>query len=163
MDYSGSNIIQDISEEIPNTIIYKYKTVEVQNGKQVLEIKADLAEVYNSKEETYLKNVEFYNYKDNEVNNQGKSNSAILNMKSGNAQLNGSIVIESIKDETSLKAESLNWIDEKKILSSNYDDSVLVKESDGSILQGQGFSADIKRKTILFEGKTEGKYITDEN
>ena len=163
LDYSGSNLIQDLSEEIPNTVIYKYKTVEVQNGKPVLEIKADIAEVYNSKEVTYLKNVEFYNYKDKEVNNHGKSNSAILNMKSGDAQLSGAIVIESIKDETYLEAETLNWIDDEKILSSSHDDSVLVRDSDGSSLQGKGFSADIKRKSILFEGRTEGVYTTDED
>jgi len=163
LDYSDSDIVESLSEEIPNTIIYKYETVEIQNGSPILQILADKAEVYDSKEKTYLTNVDFYNYKDGDVNNYGSSDFAILNMKSGDAELTGLIEIESVEDETSLKAKSLYWNDEDKMLTSNREDSVTVKDEDGSILSGSGFSADIKRKTILFEGKTEGEYITDEN
>ena len=163
LDYSDSDIIESLSEEIPYTIIYKYETTEIQNGSPILQIKADKAEVYDSKEETHLTNVDFYNYKDGDVNNHGSSEIAILNMKSGDAELTGSIEIESIEDETALKAKSLYWNDEEKLLTSNPEDNVTVKDEEGSTLSGSGFSADIKRKTIQFEGKTEGEYITDEN
>jgi len=163
LDYSDADLIQDLSEEIPNTIIYRYKTVEVQNGNPVLQIQADKAEIYNSKEQTFLTNVEFFNYKDEEISNHGISDSAVMNMKTGDAQLSGSIKIESLEDETYLKAESLSWIDDEKILSSNDEDYVTVKDGEGSLLKGQGFSADIKRKSIIFDGKTQGEYISDEN
>ena len=147
LDYSDAGIVETLSEEIPNTIIYKYKTVEIQNGSPILQIEADKAEVYDSKEETYLLNVNFYNYKDDKINNHGSTDFAVLKMKSGDAVLTGSIEIESIEDETSLRAESLSWKDDEKILSSEPKDKVTVRDEDGSVLSGLGFSADIKSKT----------------
>jgi LPS export ABC transporter protein LptC len=163
LDYSDANIIEDLAEEIPNTIIFQYESVEIQDGSPVLQIKADKAEVYNSREITLLTDVLFFNYKDNKIDNRGASDLAELNMKTGNAQLLGSILIESLEDEKSLSASSLAWVENEKRLSSSKDDSVTIIDSDGSNLSGLGFSADIKRKTILFDGKTKGKYTTDEN
>lgn len=163
LDYSDADIVENLSDEIPNTIIYKYETVEIQNGSPILKITADKAEVYDNKEETYLNNVDFYNFKEDEINNHGSSEYAVLKMKSGDAQLSGSILIESLEDETFLKAETLFWIDSEKRLSSNDEDYVTVKDEDGSQLSGKGFSADIKKKSIFFEGNTEGKYNSDEN
>lgn len=162
LDYSDTEIVETLSDEIPNTIIYKYETVEFQNGSPSLEIKADKAEVYNSKEKTYLTKVEFYNYKDDLINNRGKSDSAILNMKSGDAELTGSIEVKSEEDHSSLKAESLIWVDKNKNLASNPEDLVTVTDKKGSELKGRGFSADIKRKTILFEKEIEGEFISNE-
>ncbi|MBI9099011.1 MAG: LPS export ABC transporter periplasmic protein LptC [Spirochaetaceae bacterium] len=162
MDYSEADLVQNLSEEIPNTIIFKYETVEIQNGSPAMQIKADKAEVYDSKEETHLSQVDFYNYEDGEINNHGRSNSAVLYMKSGDAQLTGSIKIESTEDNSSLRAESIYWIDEKKILSSDPEDTVLVRDKEGSELTGQGFSADIKRKTITFDSKIKGVFISNE-
>lgn len=163
LDYSTANIIENLSDEIPNTIISRYETIEIKNGSPLLQILAEKAEVYNSQEKTFLTNVEFYNYKENEINNQGISTYAVLNMKTGDAQLNGSIIIKSVEDEKSLIAKSLSWKDEEKTLSSSIQDSVTVTDGNGSTLKGQGFSADIRRKSILFQGRTVGEYTTDEN
>ncbi len=162
LDYSDANLVDTLSEEIPNTIIYKYETVEVQNGSPALQIEADKAEVYNGKEQTHLTNVAFSNFIDEEINNQGRSDFAILNMKSGDAEMTGSIRITSKTDNSSLSAESLSWIDDEKKLSSKPQETVIVIDKEGSQIHGSGFSADIKRKTILFENEIEGEFISDE-
>jgi len=162
LDYSDSDLVEKLSEEIPNTIIYQYETVEIQNGSPLLQIKAEIAEVYNSKEKTYLTGVDFYNYKDDEINTRGRSDYAVLHMKSGDAELTGSIEIKSEEDDSSLEAASLTWIDSEKNLTSKPDDSVTVIDKEGSELEGRGFSADIKRKTILFENEIKGEFISDE-
>lgn len=164
LDYSDSNMAEKLSENIPNTIIYKYETIEIQKGSPVMQIKAQKAEVYNSKEETYLTDVEFNNYKDNKITTSGKSTHAVLHMKSGDAEINGSIEIISNEDESFLKAESLLWRDRDKTLSSNLQDSVTVVDKNGSKLDGFGFSAEIKRKTIFFKNEIKGEFISnDEN
>lgn len=162
LDYSDANLVETLSKEIPNTIIYKYETVEVQSGSPVLQIEADKAEFYNGKEQTLLTNVSFSNFKDDEINNQGRSDYAILDMKSGDAEMTGSIKITSQKDNSSLSAESLSWIDDEKKLSSKPQETVIVIDKEGSYIQGSGFSADINRKTILFENEIEGEFISDE-
>jgi LPS export ABC transporter protein LptC len=162
LDYSDADLAEKLSEEIPNTVIYKYETVEIQNGSPILQIKAEKAEVYNSKEETYLTDVDFYNYKNDEINTRGRSDYAVLHMKSGDAEMTGSIEIRSEEDESSLEAESLSWIDKEKNLSSFQEDNVTVIDKDGSELNGHGFSADIRRKTILFENEIKGEFISDE-
>ncbi len=163
LNYDDAILSESLSEDIPNTILYQYESVEIKNASPILRIIAEKAEVYESKEETRLSNVDFFNFKDSEVNNYGSADFAILNMKSKDANLKGSIEIESIEEESFLKAETLLWNDSEKLLSSEQDDYVIVKDKKNSTIRGRGFSADLKRKSIIFSGKTEGEYISDEN
>lgn len=163
LDYSGAGLVESLDEEIPNTIIFTYESVEIQDGSPVTKIEAEKAEVYDSKEETYLTNVHFYNFEDDQINNHGKSDYAVLEMKTGDARLTGSIRIDSTEDSSSLSAESLYWTDEDKTLTSDPKDSVLVIDKEGSTLEGRGFSAEIRRKTILFSGGIKGEFRSDED
>jgi len=160
LDYSGAGLSDSLSEEIPDMIIEDYESVEVRDGSPALRIEAGRALFYNKKEETHLSDVNFYNYDDQEVAAHGQTSKAILNMKSGDASMSGGILIESTEDESKLKAETLDWIDEEKLLSSNRIDKVYVTDKDGSRLEGSGFSADIKRKSISFEGDVTGEFIS---
>ncbi len=163
LDYSDAELLENLSENTPNTIIYNYESVEIKQGSPVLIIKADKAEMFNSIEETHLQKVDFSYFDNNEISNRGSSDNTILNMKSANAQLKGSIKIESIKEKSSLQAESLSWIDEEQLISSNIDDKVIVTDKKGSKIAGQGFSADLRRKSFFFKKKAEGQYQSNEN
>lgn len=163
IDYEGDKIVESLSDEIPNTIIYMYETVQIQDGAPVLQISADKAEVYDNKEETHFTRIDFYNFDDGEIDNHGSSNRAVLQIESGDARFDGAIVIESKKNNSFVKAESLSWLDSDKILYSDKEDFVTVVDEDGSQLAGSGFKADVKKKTILFHGKTTGAYNSNEN
>lgn len=161
LDYSDSDLTDELSAEIPDMEIFDYESVEIRDGEPALKITAGEAQFYNSKEETYLKDVQFFNYEDSEISSQGKTDSAILKMKSGDASLSGNIIIESEEDDSFLTAETLNWTDEEKRLTSEPDDQVTVKDKEGSEMKGIGFSADLKRNTIEFNGKIEGEYVSE--
>ena len=160
LDYSGAGLSDSLSEEIPDMIIEEYESVEVRGGSPALRIEAGKALFFNKKEETHLTDVNFYNYDDREVAAHGQTSSAVLNMKSGDASMSGGILIESAEDESKLRAETLDWIDKEKRLSSNHNDKVFVTDKDGSRLEGTGFSADIKRKSISFGGEVSGEFVS---
>lgn len=161
LDYSEADLTEELSEDIPDMVISDYESVEVRNGSPVLKITAGDASFYNKKEETHLSDVEFYNYDDDEITNHGKTDKAVLHMVSGDATMTGSILIESTEDDSSLEAESLQWIDNEKKLSSQSDHAVSVKDKDGSRMEGRGFSADIRRNSIVFEGEIDGEFISE--
>lgn len=158
LDYSDAGLSDSLSEEIPDIIIEDYESVEVRNGSPALKIEAGKALFFNKKEETHLTDVDFYNYDDRKVSTHGRTSSAILNMKSGDASMSGGILIESAEDDSRLETETLYWIDEEKLLSSDREDRVIVIDKEGSKLEGLGFSADIKRKSINFEGEVSGEF-----
>jgi len=84
-------------------------------------------------------------------------------MESKDAELKGSIIVESIEENSSLKTESLFWNDSLQLLSSNSGDTVSIKDNNGSLINGKGFSADLKRKSFFFKENVEGEYVSDEN
>lgn len=161
LDYSDADLTEELSEETPDMIIFDYESVDIRDGSPILKITAAEAEFYNSREETLLTNVEFNNYEDDEVSTRGVTEKAVLHMKTGDASLTGQIVIESVDDDSSLTAESLYWVDSDKTLTSSSGDKVTVIDEDGSTLEGRGFSADIKRSSIHFEGEIEGEFISE--
>ncbi|MBN2659237.1 MAG: LPS export ABC transporter periplasmic protein LptC [Spirochaetales bacterium] len=161
LDYSDAGLADTLSEEVPDIIIENYESVEVRNGSPALKIEAEEALFFNTKEETHLSGVDFYNYEDRKVSTHGKTSTAILDMKSGDASMSGGILIESEEDSSRLEAQSLNWIDDDRLLSSGRGEVVSVRDQDGSRLEGSGFSADIKRKEIIFEGEVSGEFISE--
>jgi LPS export ABC transporter protein LptC len=162
LDYSEADLSESFSEDIPDIIIEGYEAVEIRKNSPSLKIEAGKALFYNQKEETHLSDVDFYNYKDNEITSHGRTENAILKMKSGDANMSGGILIESAEDESRLTAESLNWKDQEKTLTSGLDEKVQVIDKDGSTLEGKGFSADIKSKSIIFEGEISGAFISEQ-
>lgn len=161
LDYSEADLSDSFSQEIPDIIIEGYETVEVHKNEPSLRITAGKALFYNQKEETHLSNVDFYNYRDNEISTHGRTDKAIMHMKSGDANMSGGILIESVEDESRLKASTLNWTDEEKTLTSGKDEEVTVIDKKGSSLRGKGFSANIKSKSIDFEGEISGEFFSE--
>lgn len=162
LDYSEADLTEELSEETPDMIIYQYESVDIRDGSPVLKITAEEAEFYNSREETLLSNVEFNNYEDDEISTRGETERAVLHMKSGDASLSGTIVIESVDDDSSLEAETLYWVDSEKTLTSEKTDTVTVVDKEGSTLKGHGFSADIKKSSINFDGEIEGEFVSED-
>lgn len=160
LDYTNANLAETLSSETPDIVIYGYSSVDINDGSPSLKIQASEARIYNSKEETILQNVEFFNYRNNSLSTQGQAKKASINMKNEDADLEGSILVESAEDDSFIKAESLHWVDKQKKLTSDANDVVTIQDKDGSRLSGAGFSADIRRNTILFNRGISGEIIS---
>lgn len=162
LDYSDAGLADTLAEEIPNMEIFGYNSIEIHNGSPTLKITAGEASFFNSREETRLKDVEFFNYHDGDISSHGRTDWAVLNMKTSDASLQGSILVESAENDSSIQAETLQWTEGDKTLSSGRNDSVTVRDKKGSRLSGSGFSADVKHNTILFEKEISGEIVSED-
>jgi LPS export ABC transporter protein LptC len=155
---------EELKEEIPNAIIINFSQVRVRDDGTTIEIKADRAEDYEELNHTYFKNVHFIQYdEEQEKLLEGEIEEMIYYTDSENADITGSIYIYSYKDKTSIYAENLNWLNDERILTTDINSTVILKKDDGSMVQGKGFKADLRKREFIFKSFVEGNYVEEEN
>jgi LPS export ABC transporter protein LptC len=140
--------------------------VRVRDGDPVVRFRAQLAERYENRQTMELQNFsfeQFYAHGD-EVNATGRAGSALVELESGNIQLENSIIISVDSEDITIETENLSWEDEKRILAGRDEDTVVdIQRSDGTLFSGRGFTADARSRTWAFNGGVEGIYIDTED
>jgi LPS export ABC transporter protein LptC len=159
-DYSQSELSEKMSEEIPNTILENFQHTIVQDGKPAFRLSAKRAESFDSKKETRLKDVSFVEYdsRTGEPITAGTATSAIFFGDTENAELSGSISFYSKRNESGLEGGYLYWDNAKKTLEGRRDRLITITTDDGSVIKGEGFTADARRRSMDFSGHTTGYF-----
>ena len=80
----------------------------------------------------------------------------LLISDNNDATIKGNIYGYSLKNESSVKADHLAWLDEKRELSSLEDTTVTISMDNGSLLEGEGFIADLYTNTTIFSSRIGG-------
>ncbi|WP_010258024.1 LPS export ABC transporter periplasmic protein LptC [Treponema primitia] len=154
------------NEDLPDIVMGNVEYVRVRDGDPVVRFRAQLAERYENRQTMELQNFsfeQFYSHGD-EVNATGRAGSALVELESGNIQLENSIIISVNSEDITIETENLSWEDEKRILAGRNEDTVVdIQRSDGTVFSGRGFTADVRRRTWVFNGGVEGIYIDTED
>ncbi len=145
--------------EVPDTISEGFRQVSISPEGRV-EITADRVETFSKADYTL-----FYSSSMQEHSPQGElriegsaDNLQVFGSKDGNAK--GNIRVRNIKDNAGLSAETLNWKNKERLLTS--DDTVYVESGDGLTVSGSGFKADMARESFSFAENVRGTLeITD--
>ena len=169
LDYEQAEITEELSDEIPETVLLDFTHTVVEDGRPVFIISAERAENYTERKQTVLSEVSFAEYdSDGEAVTEGVADSAIFFTDTENAELRGNISFYSAAEEGRVEAEYLEWNREERELTSNPTDPVLLENESGSRIRGSGFRADFTLKQIEFSGKTtssqsvRGTYVSEE-
>jgi LPS export ABC transporter protein LptC len=138
--------------------------VRVRDGDPVIRFEAESAERYEKPQIMRLTNFSFEQYDSHgdEVNAQGGAGRASVNLDSGNIQLEGGVSLSVGSEDITIETPALAWQDEERLLSGNEQDKVYIHRSNGTNFSGQGFSADVRRRTWTFTSAVEGTYIYDD-
>jgi LPS export ABC transporter protein LptC len=162
-DY-GEEITADDSQ--PDIVMRDVDYVRVRDGDPVVRFRAELAERYETRQVMELQNFsfeQFYDHGDG-INATGRAGSALVQLDSGNLQLEKSVMISVDSEDITIETDSLSWQDEKRILAGKENDTVDIQRSDGTLFSGQGFTAEVRDRTWTFSGGVNGIYIdTDED
>jgi LPS export ABC transporter protein LptC len=164
-DYGDVKLEDNLSEETPNSILLNFQHTVVENGKILFRLNALKASIYDTLKETRLTNVSFAEY-DPETGaavTSGRATSAIFFSESENAELSGDISFYSKRNEAGLEGGYLYWDNSKKTLEGRRDRLISILKDDGSIVKGEGFSANAKKRTFSFSGRTSGVLITKDD
>lgn len=155
-------------EEQPELIMYDVEYVRVENGKPMVQFKAERAEQYEESRTMKLSNFSFTQFNQNNDDEDtvgdttGFAGSGVINMDSKDVILDEEVFINAASEDMQISTENLNWIDKTKELNAGSTEEVFVERSDGTIIKGVGFSADLRTRTWEFSGGISGTYVHTE-
>ena len=163
LDYREALVGEELSETTPETVLVNFKYTRVRQGKELAFVEGEKGETFTKKNETVLYKVHFIEYdEEGGILNEGRANQAVYNNKTGNAEIHGSIYVYSYKEKAAITAADLNWISETKVLKGSPKEIITLKKDDGSYIEGRGFTADFKQKSISFFSNVKGQYVSKE-
>lgn len=163
LDYKGAFESEKLEEQIPDTVLINFKHIVVDDNKKVFQIEAEVAMIFKKNQLTSLTKVHFYEYDyEGKIVTEGWADNARFFRDSENAEIWGNVYFYSAKEGAEIFTPSLTWEKETKILQSKPEELVKINKDDGSFIQGRGFMADLRRKSVSFLSQVWGKIVRED-
>jgi LPS export ABC transporter protein LptC len=163
LDYGESQLADEISEDIPDSILTEVSHTVVRDNVVRFRITADRAETFADENRQYLTNVGFTEYgPDGAVRTDGTAESANFQTDTEDVELTGSLEFYSHADDAWLQADFLYWDSDERSLTSRPEDPVALEKGDGTSVVGQGFTAELDQSLIIFSGGVNGTIVDSE-
>jgi LPS export ABC transporter protein LptC len=145
-----------VESTIPEFIFYNTNLSRYENNKKTVELNAGVVEQYSNSSDTYIKDVEFKMFNDeNEVASNGKCSYLFINNDSNAYQLFDNISFSNNEKNINVFAQSLFWNSISEQLVSGIDEIVEIQKDDISI-KGKGLSLSAISDKFEFSGPIEG-------
>ena len=162
-DYEKATVDEELSEEIPDSISFKFSQVIVYEDGARIQIEAERVESYEKLDRIMAYGLHFEEYgTDGELLAEGKADKAIYDMETEDAEFSGSVIFTSIQEKATVKTENIYWEDESRKLTTPPEVLVLFERDDGSFIEGKELEADLRRMEIRFANDVRGRiYIED--
>lgn len=87
---------------------------------------------------------------------RGSADSATVDLQSYDAQLQGSVTIEKMKEQLLIEADQLRWLHEEEILVSENQAEVLITYEGNKRVRGTGLRVELATSNVTFEQVLEG-------
>lgn len=146
----------ELSETIPSSILYNVEQIQVKNGSPKAVFSAEEARVWSEQENTEMFNVQFLEFDEKRNTITDGSADYVVIGDNHDATIKGQISGYSLRNEASIQADELSWMDEDRELSSPGEKRVIISLDGGTVLEGSGFSADFFTNTIGFSASVKG-------
>ncbi len=149
--------------EAPYAVFTDYAHTVVVRGARNFELKAEKAELYDKSKRALLSEVSFAEYDPDtgDLISKGTADSAVYHTDTKDAEFEGSVSLESKRQDATLAGERLAWSDKDKRLVGGLDRTVSVGRSDGSWVSGAGFEADVRKRSFSFKESVSGTLAGD--
>jgi LPS export ABC transporter protein LptC len=163
LDYRSAELGAQGSENIPDAVISGLTYRMVKNSRLSIELEASRAEAYDSKKQTLITDARLTEFNDQgKAVTEGRADSVTYHSDTDDAEISGRVYVHSETEKGAISAESLNWKDKDKLLTTDPNELVVLKKDDGSYISGRGFSGDFKKKQMTFTGPVEGAYVYED-
>lgn len=150
-----TSIFDQSAENIPSLEVSNFTTSSYERGELRWILYSDFAQLYEQQKRTLLTNIDFKNYNEKrEVTSSAVAKKSILESDTGNIVLENDVRILNTSG-TLIEGNYFYWdSDTKKFTSPKY---VKITKKDGSVLSGEGFSANQELGDIEFRSKVKGQ------
>ena len=163
LNYSEAEMAEDLSEEIPNSIVRNYRFVDVRTGKSSLKVYASEARMYHKAHQTRLTDLFFQEINpDGEVITEGEAARATLFTQTDNVEMRGKIRFAGSAQEATITTDYLFWNNEERTLKGKPDHTVTILKSDGTRIKGKGFTAYTGSEEVTFTDEVKGVYVQED-
>jgi len=163
LDYGGDQLTDELSDDIPDTILFEVVHTIVRDGSPRFRVVADRVETYSDRDRQYLSGVEFRELNpDGTVKTSGVANHAEYRVDTEDVELTGNLMFYSEEEEAWLTADYLYWSSDARRLTSVPENPVTVRKADGTRVVGRGFVAEMSRTHIYFQDGVSGTIVEEE-
>lgn len=161
LDYSQVTVTDEMSEQIPDSVLHDFTYTVVEDGSQVYRIEAKRAEFYDADHRTLVEELGFREYDaSGALVTEGSAGITRFDTETESAELEGDLRFYSATEEATIETDYLSWDSEQKLLTGLPESRVRIAEDSGSRLEGTGFEADVRRRAVDFAGRVSGRYVT---
>lgn len=163
LDYEQISIAEEREESVPETVATDIEFTVVRSEARTFRIYASRAETYPEREEQILHGIEFEELgADGEVITRGEAERAVHDTAGDDVTMSGAVSFYSQEYEARVTTEYLFWNNEEKLLRGREDGKVRLELDSGSVVEGTGFEADMRRSIARFAESVEGVLVTDD-
>ena len=153
----------------PNIIMENTEYIRIQDGSPEIRVYAEEIRRYEAKHIMELDSFSFEQYNAAAqgqreipgINATGKAAYARMETDTGNVFMSGDVFIEVKSEDFSMETAEISWQDDERTLTAA--GLMNIKKSDGTTMQGTGFSADSRSRSWEFESGVTGSIIEREN
>jgi LPS export ABC transporter protein LptC len=162
-DYEEATVEEELSEEIPDTVMLKFSQTVVEEDGSMIRLEAEKAEVYEKQEKMIALGISFQEFNEaGELITEGKAEKAVYYTDTENAEFSGSILFFLPQEDSTLTAEAISWEDETRRLTTPPGVSVQLQRKDGSFISGQDLVADLRSMIVEFGKAVSGRIVVSE-
>ncbi|MCL2265751.1 MAG: LPS export ABC transporter periplasmic protein LptC [Treponema sp.] len=153
-----------LENEMPDLVMLNVEYVRVKSSDPIARFEAERAERYERQRIMKLENLSFEQYgeRGTETNVAGKAGFASVEIESGNIFMENGVNIEVESEDIIIETSKLDWIDEKRTMSSGEESEVYIYRQNGTSFNGTGLQINARSRTWEFTGSASGTYIHDE-
>ncbi len=160
LDYRGVMVATTMPENVPDTVLDDLTTTSVRGASAYFRIEAGHAETFGRKNETILTSVKFQEFdKNGKAVTEGSADRVVYHTDTRNAELSGNLKVYSSTEDAHVSADYLYWNDDDKTLQGRPGSVVVITKDSGSLIEGTGFSAEIRTRTVRFSGAVRGTWV----
>ena len=161
-DYGGDPGPDQLADEVPETVLTGATHTVVRNGRVAAQIQSRQVENFPGSGRAVLHDVRYVEYDGSgEPAATGRADRAVYYTESEDAEVAGAVELRSASQQASLTAEELHWDHSGRLLSTGPEQVVAVIRDDGSRVQGAGFEAELRTKSVQFSGPVSGRLVAE--
>ncbi len=161
LDIEKEAFSEELSTEIPNTVMHVYRQVLVEDGRKKMELSAQKVEGYDQEKKLIMEELSFTEYdREGEVLHTGEAGRAVNNYGDKKVLLEKEVFLESINRENrvEVEGESFTWYEGEHLIEAPPGEPVRFSYGNEGSLQGRGFSARTDTGLITFTGGAKGLF-----
>ncbi len=163
LDYEQLEVAEERDEGVPETIVTDARFTVVRTAARSFRITAERAETYPERQEQILLGLQFEELgADGEVITSGSADRAVHDSETDDVTMSGNISFYSKEYEARVTTGYLSWNNEEKLLRGRNDETVRLELDSGSVVEGTGFEADMRRSIARFAESVRGVIETDD-